>query len=212
VSFDSLAPFYHALEWIAFGDALQHCRTACLGEISQPRRALLLGEGNGRFLSQLLKVHPEVEVDYLDSSARMLQLAKRRLERTRSESVGRVRFLKEEIASWNAPIERYDLVVTHFVFDCFPEAELKAIIKKLGRAATPDASWLLADFSLPAKGLARVNAAVWLSAMYAFFRLTTHINARELVDPTPVIRAENFVLCRRYDSNRGLLKSELWRR
>lgn len=212
MSFDSLAPSYHALEWIAFGDALQRGRTACLREISQPRRALLVGEGNGRFLSELLKVHLEVEVDYLDSSARMLQLAKRRLERGRSESAGRVRFFKEEIGSWNAPDEHYDLVVTHFVLDCFPEAELKTIIKKLGRAATSDASWLLADFSLPAKGAARVKAQVWLSAMYAFFRLTTHIDARELIDPTPVIRAENFVLCRRYDSHRGMLKSELWRR
>ena len=55
VSFDSIAPAYRTLETIAFGGALQRARVACLGEIGTPRRALIVGEGNGRFLCELLR-------------------------------------------------------------------------------------------------------------------------------------------------------------
>ena len=81
VSFDAVAPWYRMLETIAFGDALQRCRVACLGEIAVPRRALIVGEGNGRFLCALLQAHPGVEVVCVDASERMLQLARKRMER-----------------------------------------------------------------------------------------------------------------------------------
>ena len=175
MSFDALAPWYRTLEWIAFGDDLQLCRIACLGEIAAPRRALMIGEGDGRFLCELLRLHPEVEVDCIDASARMLQLARERVARELPGRWEHVRFLHQDIMSWTAVEQRYDLLVTHFVLDCFPEAALTGIIKKLAGAATDDANWLLADFCLPAKGLARLRARAWLVAMYLFFRITARI-------------------------------------
>src|SRR5205085_11553919 len=63
VSFDAIAPWYRTLETIAFGQALQRARVACLAEISAPRRALIVGEGHGRYLCQLLRAHPPPHVD-----------------------------------------------------------------------------------------------------------------------------------------------------
>lgn len=212
MSFDPVAPWYQTLERIAFGDNLQRCRVACLGEIVTPQRALIVGEGDGRFLGDLLRFHPEIEVDCLDGSWRMLQLARKRVERELPERAGCVRFLHQSITSWAAPERHYDLLVTHFVLDCFPEAALSGVIKKLAGAATDDANWLLADFCIPANGMARLRARAWLAAMYLFFRITARIQASELVDPTPFMRTEGFGLARQHFFRKGLLKSERWRR
>jgi ubiquinone/menaquinone biosynthesis C-methylase UbiE len=212
VSFDSLAPWYRLLERIAFGDDLQRCGIACLGEIAAPRRALIVGEGNGRFLCELLRLHPEVEVDCIDASAQMLQLARERIERELPHRASRVRFLHQDIMGWTAAEQHYDLVVTHFVLDCFPPVMLTGIVSKLARAATRDANWLLADFCVPAKGMARVRALAWLAAMYLFFRVTARIQARELIDPTPLLRAEGFARSLQHLFRKGMLKSQLWSR
>jgi ubiquinone/menaquinone biosynthesis C-methylase UbiE len=212
VSFDTLAPWYRTLEWIAFGDDLQRCRTACLGEIAAPRRALIVGEGNGRFLCELLRVYPGVEVDCIDASQRMLQLARKRLEREWPEAAPRVRFLQHDLTSWSPPEHHYDLVATHFFLDCFAETQLAAIVGKLAQAATGNANWLLADFCVPAKGVARLRAQAWLAVMYQFFRVTAGIGARQLVDPAPFLREEGFALVRQHSFRKGMLKSEMWRR
>ena len=211
MSFDAVAPWYRALETIAFGNALQRCRVVCLGEIRTPRRALIVGEGNGRFLCELLRAHP-VQADCVDSSKRMLQLARQRMENELPNLRGQVRFLHHDITNWAPPQNHYDLVVTHFVLDCFPQAELAWVVKNLAAAAKPDAEWLLADFRLPDRGFARLQARAWLATMYQFFRFTARIPANELIDPTPCLQAEGFSLARQHFSRQGMLKSELWRR
>ena len=212
MSFDAVAPWYRALETIAFGNALQRCRVACLNEIESPRRALVVGEGNGRFLCELLRAHPGIQVDCADASERMLQLARRRVEMEQPDRSDQVRFLHRDVTSWSPPENHYDLVVTHFVLDCFPEGELAGVIKRLASAGTPEAVWLLADFRLPGQGFARLRARVWLAAMYQFFRLTAQIRATELIDPTPFMQANGFALTRQHLFRRGMLKSQLWRR
>jgi ubiquinone/menaquinone biosynthesis C-methylase UbiE len=212
VSFDGIAPWYRALETIAFGNALQRCRVACLGEVQSPRRALIVGEGNGRFLCKLMRMHPELDVDCVDASERMLSLAQKRIERELPERVDRVRFLKRDITSWAPPENHYDLVVTHFVLDCFPASELAGVIKNLSRSTKSDAALLLADFRLPDRGFARLRARLWLAAMYQFFRLTARIQASELIDSTALLKAQEFALVRQHLFRHGMLKSELWRR
>ncbi|HYJ04083.1 MAG TPA: class I SAM-dependent methyltransferase [Chthoniobacterales bacterium] len=212
MSFDAVAPWYRALETIAFGNALQRCRVACLNEIESPRQALVVGEGDGRFLGELLRAHPVVQVDCVDASDRMLQLARRRVEMEQPDRSGQIRFLHRDITKWAPPENHYDLVVTHFLLDCFPETELAGVIKRLASAATPEAVWLLADFRLPGRGFARLRARVWLAAMYQFFRLTARIPATELIDPTPYMEAEGFALAGQHLFRNGMLKSELWRR
>lgn len=210
MSFDAIAPWYRTLERIAFGDDLQRCRVTCLGDIASPQRALIVGEGNGRFLRELLRLHPNVEVDCLDASQRMLRLARKRIDRELPERAESVRFLHQDITSWPAPENHYDLLVTHFVLDCFSEVALTGIVSKLARAATQNANWLLADFCVPANGIAKLRARAWLAAMYLFFRVTARIPARELADPTPLLQSEGFALVRQRFFRNGMLKSEIW--
>jgi ubiquinone/menaquinone biosynthesis C-methylase UbiE len=212
VSFDFIAPAYRTLETIAFGGDLQRARIACLCEIETPRRVLIIGEGNGRFLCELLRIHPNVEIDCVDASARMLELARRRLERRLPTGATRTRFLQRDITSWIPPDQVYDLIVTHFFLDCFSGDRIADVVNRLSRAATPNATWLLADFCMPADGLVRIRARLWLAAMYRFFQFAAGIEARKLEDPSPFLRTAGFALASQHFFRSGMLKSELWRR
>jgi SAM-dependent methyltransferase len=78
VSFDRIARTYHLFETVAFGYALQRARTAFISRIGPGERVLILGEGNGRFLAELLHRNPGVEIDCIDASAAMIQRARAR--------------------------------------------------------------------------------------------------------------------------------------
>jgi ubiquinone/menaquinone biosynthesis C-methylase UbiE len=211
VSFDCIAPHYRRLETVFFGNALQYARTFWIDKISRPCRVVICGEGNGRFLCELLRVHPGTEIDCVDASAQMLDVTRRRILRLCPESSPRVHFIHHDVRSWT-PQNSYDLLVTHFFFDCFPRADVKSIAAKLARAANPNAAWLLADFVVPPRGImARVHARAWLRVMYLFFRFTTGIAASDLVDPTPYLEANGFARAAHKLSHAGMLKSDLFR-
>ena len=141
----------------------------------------------------------------------MLNLARRRVLETNPNEIHRVAFLQHDLISWT-PNDRYDLIVTHFFLDCFRTEQVGLIVAKLAQAAAPEATWLLADFRLPEAGFARLQARAWLAIMYWFFRCVAGIEARELVDPSPFLRAEGFTLRKQALFRRGILKSELWRK
>jgi SAM-dependent methyltransferase len=211
VSFDAIAPWYRTLETIAFGNALQRARLAWLDAIGSPRRALIVGEGNGRFLAALLQRLPLIRIDCVDTSEQMLALARQHVLRTAPDQISRVAFLQHDITSW-APHDRYDLIVTHFLLDCFNTHQVGRIVAKLAQATAPNATWLLAEFRIPEAGFARNHARAWLAIMYRFFRVVARIEACDLVDPSPFLRAEGFVLERQLLFRFRMLKSEVWQR
>ena len=211
MSFDLIAAHYRWIETLTFGNALQRARTCWLPDTPRPKNALVVGEGNGRFLRELLCAHPKIHIDCLDLSPVMLALAKRHASEV-SESCRMIRFVHEDIRNWVSQCS-YDLVVTHFFLDCFRHDELKTIITKLAAAATPNAIWLVADFAVPAGGgFARAHAKLWLRAMYSFFRAVAGIGAAELVDPSPYLQTNGFKCVSSRVSRAGMVKSELWQR
>ncbi|MES2438169.1 MAG: class I SAM-dependent methyltransferase [Verrucomicrobiota bacterium] len=206
MNFDRLAPFYRAMELLTAGGKLQHCRTAFLHDIPAPRRVLLAGEGHGRFLPECAALFPQARITVVDSSARMLEITRRR---TVPE---RVEFIHADLLEWEAPPASFDLIVTHFFLDCFPAAPLSAVISRLGNAATADAHWLLADFQVPPGRAAALRSRAILALLYTFFRLATGLRARSLVPPDADLEKAGFTRYRRITRDWGLLKSEWWHR
>jgi ubiquinone/menaquinone biosynthesis C-methylase UbiE len=209
VSFDLVAPHYRWLETIAFGNALQRARTCWIDTIARPKRTLIVGEGDGRFLCELVRAYPKIEVDCIDASEAMLQLARARLHRMHPESFSRVQFIREDILKWT-PRKSYDLLVTHFFLDCFTGRELQAIVAKLASAAEAGAVWLIADFTIPRKRLAQAHARLWLRMMYAFFRATAGIAAKELIDPVPYLDGYGFTRASENLSRGSMLRSDAY--
>jgi len=211
MSFDTLAPYYRTLESLLAGGTLHRCRTAFLAEIKSCRCALLLGEGPGRFLAELLRANSGVEVTCIESSPRMIAQAIRHLER-RGLDASRVRFQACDALAWEPPRARFDLVVTSFFLDCFRPEQTERLITKVANSTTPEAQWLLADFQVPARGWRRWRAKILLSMMYAFFRLVARLPASRLTPPDDFLQAAGFRLTARQLTNFDFVHSDLWER
>lgn len=208
---DRIARAYRWLEFASFGRALQRRREAFLAEIAAARRVLLLGDGDGRFLAALLRRNPRATVDSVDGSARMLALARRRVESLARQP--QVCFHPADALTWRPPAgTKYDLIVTHFFLDCFAAEELARLIPAVAEMAAPGARWLISEFRQPpGNGLAAWRARLWIVGLYAAFRWTTGLQVRDLPDYASLLAAQGFRLERQSLSEWGLLTSELWR-
>lgn len=200
---DPIAQWYRWLEFIGFGSALERRRVALLREVEDARRPLVLGDGDGRFLVKLvdqnLKQHPGVAIDYVDVSGRMLELA-----RARAGEQG-VTYHQADALTMLLPAGEYDLIVTHFFLDCFDERDAAALMKKVARSARSDARWLISEFRETGWW-----SRVILSGLYLFFRITTGLQTRRLVDHRPLLKREGFRLEKEELGVFGLVSSELW--
>ncbi len=210
---DPLARWYRWIEYAAFGGALERSRFAFLDRLSQARRILILGEGDGRALQRLLELNRrnDVEIHVVERSAEMIALARRRIV-----SAPQVRFLQQDaIASgtvWQAA--HYDAAVTQFFLDCCSEAEARDVIGRVNEALTPGAIWLVTDFAVPEdRGrLARLHARVWLRAMYWFFGATTGLQTQKLPPMTRLLEEAGLQRTECQEDRAGLIRSEVWQR
>ncbi len=227
--FDRIAPHFEWLERLALGRAMERARVALLDAaceaLPEAPRALLAGEGDGRFASELLERRPLAEVDVVDASAVMLARAQARLEGS-GRGLERVRFRQTDLTAPEAsesrseqsasnddlPASSYDLIVTCFLLDCFEGERLDRVIRRLARAAGPCATWLQVDFQLPERGAARALGRVQLGVLYAFFRGLTGLDARRLENPGPRLEAQGFSVAQEARLRGGTLGAELRRR
>ncbi|HWA24930.1 MAG TPA: class I SAM-dependent methyltransferase [Lacunisphaera sp.] len=209
--FDLLAPCYPLMERLLAGRRLQRCRTAWIGELAGARRLLIAGVGHGPALATVLRRHPRLQVTCVDSSARMLAVARQQARRAGLD-LDRLEFVHAALPDWQPPAGRFDAIATHFFLDCFTPEQLGPIVGTLARAAAPGARWIVSDFTLPARGPARWRALAVHRLMYFFFRLTTRLPARRLTPPDTVLAAHGFRLLQRQTHDWGLLHADLWHR
>jgi len=218
VNCDPIARWYRWLEYAGFGGELERRRYRFLPEIADARRVLILGEGDGRFLAKLVEQARKVgiedyEFDYVDLSGRMLQLAR---ERAGTEGVT---YHQADALTIPLPRARYDLIVTHFLLDCFEQADAERLIARLADAARPESRWVVSEFREQSQGLRGFRVAlrgiwawVWLRGLYFFFRITTGLVTQRVADYHPILERYGFRLAQSEDARFGLLGSELWAR
>jgi ubiquinone/menaquinone biosynthesis C-methylase UbiE len=198
---DWIAPHYWWIERMGMGRALERRRRWFLPDIANARRALVLGDGDGRFLRELLRHNAAVHADYVDLSNRMLGLARQKA------GVERATYTRGDALALDFPGDTYDLIATHFFFDCFGRRELEALIARVAEAAQPHAQWIVSEFRIPTAA-----ARLLVRALYLFFRWTTGLKTRELTDHRPILQAQGFHLIIASSALGGLVVSELWER
>ncbi len=207
-NFDTIARPYRMLEYITLGRALERTRMAFLPELMQCRNALVLGDGDGRFLERLLATNGAIRATAIDSSAMMLQLLHKRCaafaDRLETYQV-------DALESQPTSFTPYDLVVTHFFLDCFTQSELKELIARTAPYLSPQALWVVSDFHVPT-GWLRLPASLLVRSLYLAFRLLTGLRTTQLPDHKSALSQAGFerLACR--PSLAGLLKAELWRK
>jgi ubiquinone/menaquinone biosynthesis C-methylase UbiE len=195
---DRIARWYRWLEYLGFGRALERRRDAFLPDVADARRALVLGEGDGRFLACLVR-EMHGTIDCVDISPRMLALA-------RARAGDRVHYILGDARTISLPAGEYDLIVTHFFLDCFNEQDAAALVRRIAAAAKLNARWLISEFR-DANWWSRLSIA----ALYLFFGITTGLKTQRLIDYHPLLREQGFTLEKSKSARAGLLVSDLWR-
>lgn len=206
--FDHLARPYRWLEYLTFGPMLARCRFHRIPELTHARRALVFGDGDGRFLARLLAANPMLQADVVDQSPAML-----RLLRARTEALGaadRVRIYQTDaLAFIPAESEAYDLVITHFFLDCFTTEQVCELARNIQPNLVPGALWVVSEFSIP-HGLAALPARIIVRSLYFAFRILTGLRVRALPRHASGLTQAGLALRHRKTFLFGLLISETW--
>jgi len=205
-NFDGLARIYRWMELASFGPALWRCRCHFLGELQSSRKALVLGDGDGRFTARLLEVNPEIRVDAVDASPAML----RALMGRAGQHSERVRTFCADVRTWEPAGRDYDLIVSHFFLDCLTTEEVAGVARRLRSYISPEVKWLVSEFAVPQSWFGRTMVQPVVSGLYLAFRGLTKLQVGRLPDYREVFEKEKLICQRRQDFLNGMLVAEVW--
>lgn len=184
--FDLVAPLYPTLERLVFGVHLDDARRAFIDDVLKADRALLVGEGNGRFLKSVLTRKLVGCLKVVEKSKAMIRLTKSRIGGT-----GKVPLELIEADFLRCRLGReFDCVVTHFFLDLFNPPTQLAIIKKIGEITTEKGTWINVDFTPPRTMAGR--ALMWLQ--YTFFRIVSRVEARRCFDESAMATQNGWIV------------------
>jgi ubiquinone/menaquinone biosynthesis C-methylase UbiE len=206
---DRIASSYRWLEYAAFGLALEQARFDFISHAARARRVLILGEGDGRFLARLLGCNRYASVAVVESSARMIQMAR---ERVPPAELSRVEFHHIDAVTQALPPGPFDLAVTHFFMDTLNCRDAEAVIFKVNMLLSPGARWLVSEFQEPLEGVRRLHAQLWLRVMYNFFSMTTGLKVSKLPPYREVLVRAGLAEIEHRERRLGLIRSQLWRK
>jgi hypothetical protein len=219
LSFNRIARMYRWAEYLTLGPLLQRARTHFLAELPalQPAleiergAALVLGDGDGRFLARLLAQQTRLQAVAIDSSDAMLGLLRRRCrlysDRLQTRQVSAVEFFDQ--GQWKGCA---DLIVSHFFLDCLTQPELDRLANHMAAHTRPGALWLLSDFAIPSRPWLAPLAALYIRLLYLAFRILTGLRVTHLPDPASALSAAGFHRIARHSLLCGLLYTEIWQR
>jgi SAM-dependent methyltransferase len=207
-NFDVVARGYRWMEYATFGSALQRCRAHFLPRLLERnldrRRALVLGDGDGRFSAALVRANRAIEVDAVDISGAMLRLLSHRCvsagERVRTHHRSAFSFMPEG---------SYNLIASHFFLDCLTQAQAEALVARFTPHLAVGGLWVVSEFRIP-EGWMKWPARMLVAALYAAFRLLTGLRINRLPDHAGAFAAVGFQCVAHRDSLGGLLRTELW--
>ena len=203
-NFDPIARPYRWLEYLALGKTLEHCRFHFLPQLLDRHRALILGDGDGRFTARLLATNQTIKITAVDTSAAMLALLRKRCAPNSN------RLQTNQASTLDFPFEGpYDLVVTHFFLDCLTQPDLETLIARITPMLAPEALWLISDFRIPS-GAMRFPARIYIRSLYLAFRILTGLRTTRLPDHATPLTRSGFARIAHHRSLAGLLTSELW--
>ena len=204
-NFDRVARIYRWAEYLALGPLLERTREHYLPQLDACRQALVLGDGDGRFLARLLHRNRGLQAVAVDTSAMMLHLLRSRC----AFAADRLRTTQASALTLNPP-PNTDLVVTHFFLDCLTQPEIDNLTQRIAGQLPPGALWLVSDFAIPSNTALRPIAKLNIASLYLAFRLLTGLRTQQLPNPQSALTAAGLVRIARYERLGGLLYTEIW--
>jgi len=208
--FDRVARIYRWAEYASLGPLLQRTRRHFLPALRECRRAIALGDGDGRFLAKLMAQNVFMQAVAVDTSTAMLELLCRNCVRAAKGAEQRLTLVRAS-ALETMPAEETDLIVSHFVLDCLTQPEVDTLTKSYAAKLKPGTLWAVSDFALPHTAWLRPLAAVYIRALYFAFRMLTGLRVTQLPDAQAALKCAGFKRLGRKEFVGGLIYTEIWR-
>lgn len=203
--FDYVASVYRWAEYLALGSQLQSTRKHFLSALNERRHALILGDGDGRFLASLLRSNRSLSATAVDTSKRMLRLLKKRCAEMDSRLV-----TMQATAQSVQPSACTDLIVSHFFLDCLTQQEVDSLVAQIANCCRPGTWWLISEFQIPPRSPWRFFAKTYIRMLYFAFFVTTGLCVRQLPETRMPLSSSGFERVAYHQSLGGLLYSEIW--
>ncbi len=195
-NYDLIAPIYDGLSKLIFGNKLKKIQCHFLNEIPEEGQVLILGGGTGWILEEIEKYKPKASIVYIDASAKMIAKAKKK-----KSSTLKVQFVMGTELS--IPAKNYDVLITNFYLDLFPQPALSQTIDLL--AQFPIKTWIVSDF------VPMTQYKYLEKLMFFFFKISTNIQNKKLYPYADLIQNQtNFHLKTSHHLMQGYITSFLF--
>lgn len=196
-NFNRIAGVYEFLKRLVFAKQIEKASNYFLDQIPSNARILIIGGGAGKILEKFKPAH---YITYLELSEAMILRAKR------VKSEASINFIQADILEWTTD-NKFDLIITPFVLDCFTEDQLNLIFPKLDKMLFKDGKWIQTDFYPKNFG-----HRLLIKSMYAFFNLTADLKVKELVDFDTVFKKHDFIFKRKALFYHSMVESKIYQK
>jgi ubiquinone/menaquinone biosynthesis C-methylase UbiE len=185
-NYDPIANYYDLLSRLVFGRAEIRAQVEMLGHMQAASRVLVVGGGTGWILEEFAAIYPDgLYITYVEPSGRMMALAKKR--NWRHNTFLFVQLPVEQFVT----DDRYDCILTGFVFDNFSPGHAGRVIGLLHPLLKDSGYWLFADFYCPKKE-GKLWQRVLLTSMYLSAKLILKVSASRLTDTEPLFAVAGY--------------------
>ncbi|KYG83809.1 class I SAM-dependent methyltransferase [Roseivirga echinicomitans] len=200
-NFNLIAPVYDGLVKVIFGSKLKQIQAQFLPLIPENAGVLIMGGGTGWIINELFNTGFKGRLTYVEASEKMIFLSKRNCEFSDS-----IDFIHGEES--DLPVDRkYDVIITNFFLDVFSKTRLDQVITILSEKLNEGGGlWICSDFYDTGKTSHRF--LLWL--MLSFFRITTQLESKQLIDFHPKLEKEGYLRKQHFQMMNGLVFSSIY--
>ena len=205
-NFNTIAPFYDLLVRLVFGKKLLKAQSLFLDHLNPEDMVLVFGGGTGKILQSIFHHAPAATVYYLESSEKMLDLAKARNFQLKHQ----IQFIRQTDMFFESNIRQFDAIITPFVLDVFEDQYLSVLMNNLNNCLRAGGVWLHTDFYLDQ------NSQWWQRAlvgvMYKFFWMTTNLKNQRLPDFYKQFNQSGLILKQQTQIMSNLVKAQVYQK
>lgn len=143
-----LAPIYQFLSKLVFGNLLLKAQLHFLKQeelksTNHFNNILIIGGGNGELLAEVLSEFPSCTICYVESSAKMNSLAKKRIPLA---DKNRVEFFEIDVFHWKNE-QHFDAVLLPFFLDLFDLEKQHSLLRRVHHWLAPSGKLIVTDFN-----------------------------------------------------------------
>lgn len=183
--YNFIAPFYALLSRLVYGDSLLQIQIKLIKTLPQQGNLLIMGGGNGEILPYIIKHSPNLKIDYIEASDKMIALAKQNVVQHQQ-----LQFIHADKIPENT--KTYNAVYAAFFLDLFTLSEINEWLTTFEEKSTKEYTLHIADFQLNKDVENSVLRKMQIKTSILFFKITTQHRTRFLPNTFSAIKKRNY--------------------